>query len=202
PDPLLQLYDSTGAVIQTNDDWEETQKQDIIDTGLEPTDVRESVIVATLDPGSYTAIVQGAAGGSGIALVEVYDLDPDTGELANISTRARVEVGDKVLIGGFIVGAPQTQKLVIRAIGPSLGVPGALSDPTLEVYNSNGTLMQSNDNYAVTTAVAVIGQYGLYPRDTRESAIYFESAPGSFTTIVRSANGSAGIALVEIYGVE
>ncbi|MGI8891146.1 MAG: matrixin family metalloprotease [Chthoniobacterales bacterium] len=201
-DPLLELHDVTGAIIQTNDDWKETQEQDIIDTGLQPTDARESAIVATLDPGAYTAILQGAAGGSGIALVEVYDLDSGTGELANISTRARVDVGDKALIGGFIVDAPQTQRLVIRAIGPSLGLPGALADPTLEVYNSNGTLMRSNDNYAVTTAVTVIGQYGLYPNDTRESAIYFESAPGNFTTIVRGANGTAGIALVEIYSVD
>ncbi len=201
-DPLVELHDGTGAIIQTNDNWSETQEGEITATGLQPTDTRESAIVADLDPGAYTAIVKGAAGGSGVALVEVYDLDPSSGELANISTRANVGLGDKALIGGFIVSAPQSQKLIIRAIGPSLGLPGALSDPVLSVYNSNGTLMRSNDNYAVTTAVTVIGQYQLYPGDTREAAIYFEGAPGSYTTIVRGANSTTGIALVEVYGVD
>ena len=200
-DPLVELHDSTGLLLQTNDNWKETQEGEITATGLEPTDTRESAILATLEPGVYTAIVQGAAGGSGVALVEVYDLDPASGELANISTRANVGLGDKALIGGFIVSAPQSQKLIIRALGPSLGISGGLADPVLSVYNSNGALMRSNDNYAVTTAVDVIGQYGFYPKDTRESAIYFEAGPGSYTTIVRGANSTTGIALVEVYGI-
>jgi hypothetical protein len=202
-DPVLELHDSTG-LLQTNDNWKERQEQEIIDTTLPPTDDRESAIVADLGSGGYTAILTGMGGTAGIALVEVYDLDPDNGKIGNISTRARVETGDNVLIGGFIVESPQSQKVVVRALGPSLaavGVSGALSNPTLEIYNADGDLMISNDNYPNAVNAETIGSYHLYPPITLESAAYFEGAPGNYTTIVRGLNGVTGIGLVEVYGV-
>ena len=202
--PLLELHDGTGAVIQTNDDWRDTQEQEIIATTVPPTDDRESAMVAELAPGNYTAIVQGVGGGTGVALVEVYDLEPASGKMANISTRARVDVGDNVLIGGFIVTGPQTEKLVVRALGPSLtanGVSGALPNPILEIYNGNGDLLSSNDNYITSVNASIISQYGLVPSNGLESAIYFEGAPGNYTAVVRGFLGATGIGLVEVYGV-
>jgi hypothetical protein len=204
-DPVLELHDSAGEVLQTNDNWKESQEQEINDTTLPPTDSRESAIVAELGSGSYTAILSGAGSTTGIALVEVYDLAPDNGKIGNISTRARVDTGDNVLIGGFILESPQSQKVVVRALGPSLaavGVSGALSNPTLEVYNPNGVLMISNDNYPNAVNASTIGSYHLYPPITLESAAYFEGAPGNYTTIVRGLNGVTGVGLVEIYDVQ
>jgi hypothetical protein len=203
--PALELHDSTGALLQSNDDWRADQEQEIIAAHLAPANNLESAIVADLAPGSYTAIVSGVGGGTGIALVEIYDLEPSNGKLANISTRARVDVGDDVMIGGFIINGPQSQKNVIRALGPSLtaqGVTGALANPVLDLYNSNGDLLIENDDYYTGRVDAVINGYGLLPGSLYEPAIYFEGAPGSFTAIVRGVDATAGVGLIEIYAVD
>jgi len=203
-DPVLELHNES-TLLQTNDNWRDSQEQEIIDTTVPPANDLESAIVADLVPGNYTAIVSGVGGSTGVALVEVYDLDPANGKLANISTRAYVGAADDVLIGGFIITGPQTQKNVIRALGPSLGtngVMGALTNPTLEVYNSNGALLQSNDDYSTNRDSSVIGGYGLRPPSLLESAIYLNAAPGNFTAIVRGFGGVTGVGLVEIYGVD
>ncbi len=202
--PALELHDSTGAILASNDDWASAQEGEISATGLAPTNSRESAILIDLPPGGYTAIVSGAAGGGGVALVEVYDLEPESGKLGNISTRARVGTGDDALIGGFIVTGPQSQINVIRAIGPSLssvGVSGALLNPILELYNSNGDLLQTNDDYGSNRDSGAIASYGLAPKSLFESALLFQSAPGAFTAIVRGVNGTSGIGLVEVYAV-
>lgn len=204
-DPVLELHDSTGALIQANDNWHDTQEAEIIASGLQPTKDKESVIVADLAAGAYTAIVKGASNGSGVALVEIYDLDPDNGKIANISTRAHVGMGDDVLIGGFIIQAPQSEPTVVRALGPSLGangVTGSLTNPMLGVYNGNGDLMVSNDNYPNAVNVGVIGGYGLYPPSTLESAVYFAAAPGNYTAIVSGVSGFTGVGLIEVYGLD
>lgn len=203
-DPVLELHDGAGALLQTNDNWRDTQEQEIIATGLNPTDDKESAIVSDLPSGNYTAILRGSNNSSGVALVEIYDLDPDNGTIANISTRARVETGDDVLIGGFIVQAPQSEPIVVRAIGPSLGaygVSGTLTNPMLDLYNANGVRMVSNDNYPNAVNVTLIGNYQLYPSVTLESAVYFEAAPGNYTAIVSGVGGTSGVALVEVYGL-
>ncbi len=88
---------------------------------------------------------------TGLGLVEVYDLDPTAdSKLANISTRGQVLTDDDVMIGGMIVVGTGPQKVIVRAIGPSLGsagVAGALQDPTLELHDSDGALIASNDNW-------------------------------------------------------
>ena len=106
-------------------------KQAIIDSGIPPSIDLESAVLVSLDPGAYTVILSGAGGGTGIGLVEAYDLDLTAGsKLANISSRGVVEVGDNVMIGGFIVQGPDSQRVIVRAIGPSLPVDGALRPPT------------------------------------------------------------------------
>ncbi len=203
--PVLELHDVSGALIQSNDDWRESQEQEIIDTTVPPTNDLESAIVADLVAGNYTAIVSGAAGGTGVALVEVYDLDPENGKLANISTRAHVDTGDNALIGGFIVKGPQSQKNVIRALGPSLtssGVIDALANPTLDLFNAEGGLLQSNDDFNTNRDAGVIRGYNLGLLNAYESGLYFEGAPGNFTAVLKGANGSSGVGLVEIYGVD
>lgn len=202
-DPILELHASDGSLIMTNDNWKMDQQSEIEATGLAPTNNLESAIVATLDPGSYTAIVSGKNGGTGVGLVEAYDLDAAAdSELANISTRGLVQVGNDVMIGGFILGGGDgASNVLVRAIGPTLGdfgVAGALEDPTLELRDGQGTLVSSNDNWKDTQQVA-IEETGLAPQDDLESALFETLNPGAYTAIVADQGGLTGVALVEVY---
>jgi hypothetical protein len=210
-DPTLELHQG-ATVIASNDDWKvrpdgTSQQADIEVTGIPPSDDREAALIVTLDPGPYTAIVAGKDGTTGIGLVEVYDLSSGANsKLANISTRGFVETGSNVIIGGFIIrpldGA--SVKLVIRAIGPSLGnqgVEGALQDPTLELRDVNGGLLANDDNWQDDAGAAEIEANGLAPQDGRESATLQMLAPGSYTAIVRGKDDTTGVGLVEIYAL-
>ena len=207
-DPTLDLRASDGSRIRANDNWKDTQQAEIEATGIPPQNDLEAAIVATLPPGSYTAILRGKGQGSGVALLEIYDLDRSTdSKLANISTRAFVRTGDNVLIGGFMLGGGSgPRNVIVRAIGPSLtraGLTNVLADPTLELHDGNGTIIASNDNWKDNEAQAhAIKLAGLGPTDDRESALIATLAPGPYTAIVVGKNGGIGIGLVEIYNLQ
>ena len=204
PDPVLELRNSSGGLIAFNDDWQTDQQAEIIGTGLPPSHIRESAIVTTLpaNNSAYTAIVRGYNNATGIGVVEAYDLDGTTNsKLANISTRGFVNTGDNVMIGGLIIVGNTTANVIIRAIGPSLatfGVPNALLDPTLALYDGNGTLLAFNDDWQTDQQAAIIAT-GLAPTHIRESAIVRTLSPGAYTAIVRGYQNLTGIALVEAY---
>ena len=149
--PYLELHDSTGAMIGQNDDWRDTQEGEIMASGIPPLENAEAAIVEVLAPGQYTAVIQGRDGGEGIALAEVYDLDPASdSSLANISTRGFVNNNDGVMIAGFILRGAEPSTIVARAMGPSLvssGIADALADPTLELHNADGAIIGANDNW-------------------------------------------------------
>jgi hypothetical protein len=203
-DPTLTLFDGAGNPLFSNDDWmNSSQKQAIIDSTIPPTDPKESAIVATLQPGNYTAIMSGVGTATGIGVVELYDLDQSApANPGNVATRGFVETGDNVMIGGFIVGGSQNRTILARAIGPSLtavGVPNALQDPTLELHDSSGTTLASNDNWKSAQQTQIVA-IGLAPNDDRESAILSSPlAPGNYTAIVRGKGTDTGVALIEIY---
>jgi uncharacterized Zn-binding protein involved in type VI secretion len=201
--PTLELHDHTGAVIASNDNWMDApNEQEIIDSGLAPSNNLESAILTSLNPGNYTAIVRGINNGTGIGLVEGYDLDPTAGsKLGNISTRALVQTGDNVMIGGFIISGSGQKSVIVRAIGPSLtqqGITNPLLDPTLELHNGSGTVIAFDDNWR-DSQEAEIEATGLAPSDDRESAIVRTLAPGNYTAIVRGKNNTIGVALIEVY---
>ena len=199
-DPTLELHDSSGGVIAFNDNWPQSaNQQEIIDSSLAPSNPNESAILLSLAPGSYTAVVRGANQSIGTAVVEVYDLDPAAdSKLANISTRASVLGGDNVLIGGLIVVGQSPTNVIIRAIGPSLTVPGAMADPTLELHDGNGDVIGSNDNWRTTQQSQIIAT-GVAPTQDAESAIVISLPPGAYTAILRGADGTAGVAVIEAY---
>jgi N-acetylneuraminic acid mutarotase len=205
-DPTLELHDHTGAVIAFNDNWMDApNKQEIIDSGLAPSNNLESVILMNLSPGNYTAIVRGVNNGTGIALVEGYDLDPTAGsKLGNISTRALVQTGDNVLIGGFIITGARQKRVIVRAIGPSLaqyGITNPLLDPTLELHDVTGAVIAFDDNWMDAPNRQEIIDSGLAPSNNLESAILTTLSPGNYTAIVRGVNNTIGVALVEVYGL-
>ena len=207
-DPTMELHPSDGTVI-TNDNWKvddasgQSQENEVTATQLAPTDDRESAIVALLPPGSYTAIVRGKNGATGVGLVEVYDLALDGSVLGNISTRGYVDTADNVMIGGFILGPDDgpSSRIAIRALGPSLGLSGALSDPELDVRDSNGDSIATNDNWADDSSQADLVTQQLDPADPSESALIRTLPPGAYTVIVDGHEGSAGIGLVEVYNI-
>jgi hypothetical protein len=169
-----------------------------------------------LEPGNYTAIVRGVNDTIGVALVEVYDLAPDaTSILGNISTRDLVQTGDNVMIGGFIVQGTGPKTVIVRAIGPELipppyNIPNALANPTLDLHNGTGALIGSNDNWQTTVIGGIITsnqvsaiQNSLHaPTQPSESAIIATLQPGNYTAIVRGANNTVGVALVEVYDLQ
>lgn len=203
-DPGILLYDVSGSVIAANDNWRDTQAADIAALGLAPHDAREAAMIASLSPGSYTIALIDAMNGTGVGLIEVYDVDPvPNSTLANISTRALVGQDDNAMIAGVIARSAST-KVVLRAIGPSLAkanVVGALQDPILEVHDSNGGLIAANDDWQDNVAPELFNS-GLFPTDPRESAVFAVLPVGSYTAVVRGKKNSTGIGLVEAYTIQ
>jgi len=204
-DPTLQLFQG-NTPLASNNDWRESEAE-VTATGIPPSHDKESAIVRTLAPGSYTAILGGNGGSTGIGVVEVYDLDQNANsKLANIASRGFVDIGDNVMIGGLIVGPADgaSAKVVVRAMGPSLesfGIAGALQDPTLDLVNSNGVVLRANNNWQ-DSQQAEIEATGLQPGDIRESTLIEMLAPGNYTAIVRGAGNTTGVGLVEVYNLQ
>lgn len=213
-DPTLELRDGSGALILANDDWQDDPDQagQITGWNLAPGNPKESALVARLQPSaSYTAILAGKNNGTGVGVVEVYDVNQPqaNSELANISTRGFVQTGENVMIGGFILsGPPQSGNnttIAVRGIGPALsqlGLSNVLADPTLELRDSNGMLLIANDNWQDDPiSAAQLSANGLALQNALESGIVASLPPGAFTAILAGKNGGAGIGLVEIYNL-
>ena len=205
-DPTLQLHDATGAIIASNDNWMDTQEADILDTGLAPTNALESAILMVLPPGAYTATVQGNNLGpgatSGTALVEVYDISLTVAVgLDNISTRGAVQRIADPMIAGLVIANGDEETVLVRGLGPSLddfGLAG-LSDPRLDLFDADGNLLASNDNWQDSQS-ADIEATGLAPSDAFEAAILITLSRGAYTAVLSPVEGVAhGIALAEIY---
>jgi cyclophilin family peptidyl-prolyl cis-trans isomerase len=206
--PTLELHDSSGATLATNDNWgDAANHQDVSDLGLAPGSPTESVILTTVPSNTsgaaYTAITRGAGNTTGLGVVEVYDLDSGPGStLLNISTRGQVGTDPNALIGGFILGGTESKTILVRAIGPSLtpfGVPNALTDPTLDFFNSQGTPIDSNNDWVDSPQKSQIQNSGLAPTNTKESAIVQLLPAGAYTAVVHGVNGGTGIGSVEVY---
>jgi hypothetical protein len=206
-DPTLELHGPGAFVTMTNDNWGEDplQAAEIQATGVPPSSPLESALVVTLAPGTYTAVVQGKNNGTGVGLVEVYDLVRTVdSKLANISTRGVAQTGDNVMIGGTIIVGSSFTNILVRAIGPSLaglGVANALADPTLELHDGQGALLAANNNWRDTQEFE-INATTIPPTNDLESAILQNLAPGNYTAVVRGLNGTTGVALIEAYQVQ
>jgi hypothetical protein len=210
-DPTLELHQD-NVLVATNDNWKTrsngtSQQADIEATAIPPGNDLESAILVVLSPGTYTATLSGKDGGTGVGLVEVYDLGQGVGsQPANISTRGFVDTGDNVLIGGLIVGGGTSggmARVIVRALGPSVPVAGALADPTLELWDGNGTIIGTNDNWKTrpdgSSQQAEIEATTIPPTNDLESALVQTLPVGNYTAIVRGVNNTTGVGLVEAY---
>ena len=202
-DPVLELHGPGGFTTVVNNNWQDdpAQAAAILATGLAPTNNLEAAIDATLNPGAYTGVVSGNGGTSGIGLIEVYDLSQAVpAKLANISTRAFVGTGNDIVIAGFILGNNSGDtRIVLRGIGPSLiafGITNALADPTLELRNSSGALLASNDDWGNNPELIAAG---LAPTNASESGIAITLGPGQYTALLAGANNGTGVGVVEVY---
>src|SRR4051812_19347170 len=211
PDPVLELHDSTGQLVTSNDDWQQAGNATDIPVSLQPKQSAESVILTTLAPGAgYTAIVRGKGAAAGIALVEVYDLNPDDGSLlANISTRSLVGSAEDVMIGGVIVGnGTATGTVLVRGIGPSLsqaGISNPLPDPALELHDGNGSMIAGNDDWKTradgTSQQAEIESTKIPPTNDSESAVLITLPAGAYTAILSGKTAVPAVAVVEVYNL-
>jgi hypothetical protein len=211
-DPVIELY-KDNTLVKTNDNWKvddktgSSQQQEILNTGLPPTDDRESAIHYFPDPGTYTVVLHGKNNTTGIGVAEIYELfESQYCALGNISGRAFIDTGDNALFAGFISGAGggAPTRIVVRGIGPSLtaaGVPGALQDPILTMFNSNGAVVATNDDWKTGLQQSEIEATGLAPSNDREAAIVGSFPAGTYSAIVRGKNNSTGVGLIEIYNV-
>jgi hypothetical protein len=250
--PTMQLY-SGSTVIAQNDNWQSTDPlclspatacgngAQISATVMDPCQpnpgqtvappgcAQESALLVTLPPGAYTTIVSGVGGGTGMGLVEVFEADTvTTARLINISSRARVETVDDVLIGGLIIGGTTSKTVLLRARGPSMGgppfnIPGVLANPTMQLY-SGATVIAQNDNWQTTdplcgspatacgdttqiSATAMDpcqpnpGQVVAPPNCAQEAAVLVTLPPGAYTAIVSGVGGGMGVGLVEVFEV-
>jgi hypothetical protein len=205
--PTLDLRRPDGTRIRANNDWREdpAQAAAIEATGIPPQNNLEAAIIETLDPGSYTVILRGMGMTTGVGLVEVYDLNQGANsKLANLSTRAFVDTGDNIVIAGFVLGGSNVNdRAVVRGIGPSLtalGISNALADPTLELRNSNGALLASNNDWQDNAAQAAeLTAAGLAPTNPLESGIAITLPPGPYTALLAGRNNGTGVGVVEVY---
>jgi hypothetical protein len=206
-DPTLELRNSSGTLLASNNNWQDTQSSQIQATGAAPSNYWESAIVASLAPGSYTATLKGNGGTTGVAVCEIYDIDQSANsQLVNLSSRAYIDTGNNAMFAGLIVGATNSSglRVIIRALGPSLaaaGIVGPLQDPTLEVYNAYGTQIAYNNNWQDTQA-ATIQSTGVPPSDSRESAVVLYLSAGNYTAIARGLNNSTGVGVLDMYKLQ
>jgi hypothetical protein len=207
PDPVLELHGPGAFATITNDNWRDDPEQEaaIRAAGLALNSDLEPAIDTTLNPGSYTGVVRDRNNGSGIAVIEVYDLSQAVpAKLANISTRALVGTGNNIVIAGFILGGNSGDtNVVLRGLGPSLtdlGVPDALANPTLELRDNNGALLVANDDWQDDPVQAAeLSGAGLAPTNPLESSIATTLPPGLYTALLAGLNNGTGVGLVEVY---
>ena len=223
PNPMITLNNSSGHAIYTNDDWgtlPQSQKNDLAANGLTPTNSLEAAMVQTLAPGNYTVFLQSHDGQFGVGLFEIYELSGNINEqtrLKNISTRCKVGTGDEVAIAGTIMGDPAgnpndptvpKRRLLMRGIGPSLaqyGLPGVLANPYIELHNSTGALIATNDQWRDVDGTSTgledkLTEAGLAPANVNESVLWptLTQSPGN-TTILKGVNNGTGIGLIEFF---
>ena len=217
-DPQIAVV-SNGTQLLTNDNWSADAtnaaavRAAATSVGAFPfaDGSKDAAVVVTLPPGSGSILVTGVGGTTGEAIVEVYDLDAadsTRSRLVNLSTRAFVPATGSPLISGFVVQGLVAKAVLIRATGPALagfGLPGTLAQPKLTIFNNDGVALATNTGWessgianAIITASTSVGAFPL-TRGTADSVVLAVLPPGNYTAQIVGADGTGGVALVEVY---
>ncbi len=256
--PYIMLYSSgAGAYIAQNDNWSDqsdplcassgyvcSTPEEITATGMDPCVPNpgetsapagcsnESALLVTVPPGSYTTVLSGVNSGTGVGLVEVFEVtSAGVEKLTNISTRSRVETGNNRMIGGVIINGTTPKTVLIRGRGPSMGsapfnISGTLANPYLRLYSASaGAYIAQNDNWGTTdplclapavacggtSAIKATGMDPCQPNPgqssapancANESALYITLPPGAYTAIMSGVNNGTGVGLVEVFELQ
>lgn len=217
--PSLRIVTLTGGLtMASNDDWSATADiPELLATqariGAFPLfeNSRDAAVLVTLPPGAYTAVVSGVNDTTGVALAEIWEVDNTTpNQLINISARAFVGTGAKVLIPGIIVSGNTPKKFLVRAVGPGLtqfSVPGVLADPKLEVMNSAQQVIAANDDWSISDNLAetrsvsqTLNVFAL-GQNSKDAVAVVTLSPGNHTIVVQGVGSATGVALVEVFQV-
>jgi hypothetical protein len=220
-DPVIQFFSGASLLLE-NDDWAgDTQVLSVTPQvgafNLAANTSKDAAFVTSNGGGSYTAQVSGAGSTPGIVLAEIYDATPgsaftaSTPRLVNVSARTQVGRGGDVLIAGFAIGGTSSKTVMVRAIGPTLGVfgvPGTLVDPKLDLFPSGSDVaISANDNWGAATNAAQVAaaaqSVGAFPLalESRDAVLLVTLPPGSYTAQISGVNNGIGAALVEIYEI-
>ncbi len=214
-DPVMTVIQD-GTTVATNDDWAGdaqvlARATQVGAFALAAPTSPDAALASSPAPGAYTVQIVGKAGGTGLALAEIYDATAAPGaavpRLINVSARTQVGTGGDILIAGFVIGGTTARTVLIRAIGPALagfGVPGVLADPRLQLFEG-GRVIRENDNWGgdlqLTTIGASVGAFTLFDGTSRDAMLLVTLAPGSYTAQISGVNNGTGVALVEVYEV-
>ena len=228
PNPNLEVLNSAGVSVQTNDNWGTqtggatavtaiTQATARLGAFALPANSLDAVVLATLNPGSYTVQARGAGATTGVAIIEVYDASTTLAgaKAVNVSTRANVGTGENILIAGFVVNGTVSRRVLIRGVGPTLrnfGLPAnaVLSDPQLKLLDSSGKTLATNDDWAagadapfIAAAATAAGAFPL-ANGAKDSSILIMLAPGAYTAQLSGigTTNNTGIGLIEVYDVD
>jgi hypothetical protein len=201
---LTLVRQSDQAVIATNDDWaSHPSAMQLQSWGLSPPDTREAGLMLELDPGAYTAIMEGVGGTTGVGVLGVYEASYPERPLVNISSRGQVLTGNDVMIGGFIIRGSAPQTVAIVGTGPSLaahGITNPLANPTITlVRSSDNVVLGVNDNWETDANAARLHALGFAPSNSLEAALLVTLPPGVYTAVLSGVGGGTGVGVIGVY---
>lgn len=221
--PLLEVYNAAGTKVTSNDDWSSALSSTFSAAGAFSftTGALDSALVATLEPGNYTAVVSGVGSTTGVSLVEFYDISGTATPLYSISTRGQVGTGDNVLITGFSVTGDSTterRRLLLRGVGPTLANYGVsssalLANPQLTLYDASGAVVAVNDDWGtvvtpsspasavMTSVMSTAGAFAYTGTSSQDAALLVDVPAGNYTAVIKGVNDTTGVALAEVYDV-
>ncbi len=226
PDPVLTLFDSTATQLAANAGWggSAALSSAFSQVGAFSLNAssKDAALLSSLGSGPYTAQISSTSGDSGVVLIEVYDEDAGApaSRIINLSARSEAGTASQTLIAGFAIWGTGTETVLIRGVGPGLtpfGVSGVLAAPQLSLFDSTGTLIATNTNWAsastrgassvqaslsaaTSSVFALVGAFAL-PAASADCALVATLPPGTYTAQVTGVNGTTGVALVEIYEI-